>query len=132
MKERKGPFGVMVGGIVDSVVQTARRRAQDREPRALVYDASGRPRLLKQGDAGRDGLVETGGRLIELVGADGRDAEAEAGAAESAATGAADAEAAAGRPDDEPDADDVAAAEAETQAEAEAAGADEQPGETPL
>jgi len=108
MKERKGPFGLMVGGIVDSVVQTARRRAQDREPRALVYDAAGRPRLLKQGDPGRDGLVETGGRLIEL-------------AAVPAAAGV----------DEELDADDVAAAEAETQAEAESAGADETPGETP-
>lgn len=108
MKERKGPFGLMVGGIVDSVVQTARRRAQDREPRALIYDASGRPRLLKQGDAGREGLVETGGRLIELVGG--------VAAAENG---------------DEPDADDVAAAEAETEAEAEAAGVDEEPGENP-
>ena len=106
MKERKGPFGLMVGGIVDSVVQTARRRAQDREPRALIYDSSGRPRLLKADDAGRDELIATGGRLIELVGP--------------AAT-----------EDGEPDADDVAAAEAETQAEAEAAGADEQPGENP-
>src|SRR5215217_5773319 len=69
VKERKGPFGQMVGGIVDSVVQTARRRAQDREPRALVYDAAGRPRLLKQGEPGRDALVEAGARLIELVGA---------------------------------------------------------------
>jgi hypothetical protein len=108
VKERKGPFGVMVGGIVDSVVQTARRRAHDREPRALVYDASGRPRLLKQGEPGRDGLVETGAHLIELVG------PLAAAAAE-----------------EEPDADDVAAAEAETQAEAESAGADEHPGETP-
>jgi hypothetical protein len=106
VKERKGPFGVMVGGIVDSVVQTARRRAQDREPRALVYDASGRPRLLKQGEDGRDELVETAARLIELVGTP------------PAVT-------------DEPDAEDAAAAEAETQAEAESAGADEYPGETP-
>jgi hypothetical protein len=115
VKERKGPFGVMVGGIVDSVVQTARRRAHDREPRALVYDASGRPRLLKQGEDGRDGLVETGGRLIELVGAPAVVADAEGDAA-----------------DGEPDADDLAAAEAETQADAESAGADETPGETPI
>ena len=108
MKERKGPFGLMVGGIVDSVVQTARRRAQDREPRALVYDASGRPQMLKQGDPARDAVIEAGGRLIELVGVP---------RAEEAAADA--------------DADDVAAAEAETQAEAEAAGADEHPGETP-
>ena len=108
MKERKGPFGLMVGGIVDSVVQTAKRRAQDREPRALVYDASGRPRLLKPGEAGRDELVETAGRLIEL-------AAAPPPAAENG---------------DEPDADDLAAAEAETQAEAERAGVDETEGET--
>ena len=107
MKERKGPFGLMVGGIVDSVVQTTRRRAQDREPRALVYDASGRPRLVKQGEPGHDELVETGGRLIELVGVTAPVAE------------------------DEPDADDVAVAEAETQADAESARADEQPGENP-
>ena len=110
MKERKGPFGVMVGGIVDSVVQTARRRAQDREPRALIYDASGRPRLLRQGDDGRDALIEAGGRLIELVGP----------AVATTANG-----------DGEPDADDVAAAEAETQADAEGAGVDEQAGENP-
>ena len=110
MKERKGPFGVMVGGIVDSVVQTARRRVQEREPRALVYGADGRPRVLVAGDDGRDGLVETAARLIELVGADGRAADAEAEA---------DAEA------------DAAEAEAETRAEAEAAGADETEGETP-
>ena len=105
MKERKGPFGLMVGGIVDSVVQTARRRAQDREPRALVYDASGRPRLLKPGEPGRDELVEAGARLIELV----------------------------GTPivADEPDADDLADAEAETQEDAEKAGADDSGGETP-
>jgi hypothetical protein len=107
VKERKGPFGLMVGGIVDSVVQTARRRAQDREPRALVYDASGRPRLLKQGEPGRDELVETGGLLVELVGTPpGTDPE-------------------------EPDADDLADAEAETQEDAGEAGAGESAGETP-
>jgi hypothetical protein len=114
VKERKGPFGLMVGGIVDSVVQTAKRRAQDREPRALIYNASGRPRLLKHGDPGRDELVETGGRLIELVGA--MSAAAEPG--ENGTQG-------------EPGADDVAAAEAETQADAEAAGADDAGGENP-
>ena len=107
MKERKGPFGLMVGGIVDSVVQTARRRAQDREPRALIYDASGRPRLLKADDPSREELVATGGRLIELLGPSAVEEDAE------------------------PDAEDLAAAEAETQAEAESAGADEQPGENP-
>jgi hypothetical protein len=109
VKERKGPFGLMVGGIVDSVVQTAKRRAQDREPRALVYDASGRPRLLKPGEDGREELVETAGGLIELVG--GLPGQA-------------------GADGDDPDADDFADAEAETQAEADRAGADRTEGET--
>lgn len=68
MKERKGPFGLMVGGIVDTVVQSARRRAQDREPRALVYDASGRPRLVPADAPGRAELISTAARLIELTG----------------------------------------------------------------
>ena len=130
MKERKGPFGQMVGGIVDSVVQTARRRAQNREPRALVYDAAGRPRLLKQGEPGRDALVEAGARLIELVGAP----VAADGAAEDAGDEVVDAEVVDAEVLDasgEPDADDVAEAEAETQAEAVEAGADEPEGETP-
>jgi hypothetical protein len=101
MKERKGPFGLIAGGIVDSVVQTARRRAQDREPRAVVYAADGRPRILKPDEPGHEELVATATALIDLVGA-GRDGVA------------ADAEA------DDADAD-PAEAEAETQAEAEAA-----------
>jgi hypothetical protein len=68
VKERKGPFGLVVGGIVDSVVQTARRRTQDREPRALVYGADGRPRLVRPGEPGGEALIETAGRLIDLVG----------------------------------------------------------------
>lgn len=99
MKERKGAFGLMVGGIVDSVVQTARRRAQDREPRALVYDADGRPRLLKADEPGRSDLIATAGRLIDLAAPPTRDQAAA----------------------DEEAAEDVADAEAQTQAEAEAA-----------
>jgi hypothetical protein len=120
VKERKGPFGQMVGGIVDSVVQTARRRAQDREPRALLYDAAGRPRLLKHGDPAREGLVETGARLIELVGAPA----AVNGAAEELDDEVVDAEVV--------DAEVLEAkAEAETQSDAAEAGADEFEGETP-
>jgi hypothetical protein len=78
MKERKGPFGLMVGGIVDSVVQTARRRAQDREPRALVYDADGQARLVKAGEPGGEELVETAGKLIDLAGAAPADEPADA------------------------------------------------------
>ena len=105
MKERKGPFGQMVGGIVDSVVQTARRRAQDREPRALIYDSSGQSRMVRPGDPGGDALVETAGKLINLTTAPppvvGEEEDAEA------------------------------TSEEQTQAAAAAADADEFPGETP-
>jgi hypothetical protein len=94
VKERKGPFGLIAGGIVDSVVQTARRRAQDREPRAVVYDADGLPRLLPP-DAAEE-VVATAVALIELAGAAGREAAV-----------------------DDADADDVAEAEAEAEAAAE-------------
>ena len=90
MKERKGPFGLMVGGIVDSVVQTARRRAQDREPRALLYAADGRPCLVPAEAPGRAELIATAGRLIELAGPPTRD---EAAADDAAAEAEAEAEA---------------------------------------
>jgi hypothetical protein len=107
VKERKGPFGQMVGGIVDSVVQTARRRAADREPRALIYDASGQSRMVRPGDPGGDALVTAAGKLIDLVGAPPPAADADAVAEE------------------------AAVAEAETEADAAAANAGEYPGETP-
>lgn len=105
MKERKGPFGVMVGGIVDSVVQGARRRALDREPRALLYDESGLSRTVRVTDPGGDDLITTAGALIDLVTAPPAAAEDEA-------------------------ADEAAEAEAQTQADAETADADDHPGET--
>jgi hypothetical protein len=100
VKERKGAFGLMVGGIVDSVVQTARRRAQGREPRAIVYDAAGHPRLLRPDDPGRDELIETAGRLIELVGVPPAGAGSEATEAE-VAEAEAEAEARAAREADD-------------------------------
>jgi len=68
VKERKGPFGQMVGGIVDTVVQGARRRAQDREPRVLLYDDHGHPRLVPQDAPAREALITAAGDLIDLVG----------------------------------------------------------------
>jgi hypothetical protein len=109
MKERKGPFGLVVGGIVDSVVHSARRRAQDREPRALLYDAAGLPGLVRASDRGGDELIATAGKLIDL--------------AQPPPPPVAEAE--------EHAADETAEAEAQTQADAAAADADEHPGETP-
>ena len=103
MKERKGGFGQLAGGIVDNVVQTARRRAASREPRALLYDAAGLSRTVRPGRPGVDTLVANAGKLIDLTTAP---------------------------PPPVDEAAEEAAAEAETQAEAAAADADEHPGET--
>jgi hypothetical protein len=77
MKERKGPFGQMVGGIVDTVVQGARRRAQDREPRVLLYDENGHPQLVPQDAPAREAMIAAAGELIDLVGGAPPEAETE-------------------------------------------------------
>jgi hypothetical protein len=77
VKERKGPFGQMVGGIVDTVVQGARRRAQDREPRVLLYDEHGHPQLVPHDAPAREAMITAAGELIDLVGGAPPEAEAE-------------------------------------------------------
>ena len=47
MKEkRKGPIG-RAAGIAEGVAATVRRMQRDREPRVLLYDATGDARLLQ-------------------------------------------------------------------------------------
>ena len=58
MKEqRKGPLG-RVGDIAETLAAGAKRRQQAREPRVLLYDEAGEPRVLHPGMKGRDELVE--------------------------------------------------------------------------
>ena len=68
MKEqRKGALG-RVGDIAESLAAGAKRRQQAREPRVLVYDAAGEPRVLHAGMKDRDELVAIAERMVELAG----------------------------------------------------------------
>ena len=67
MKEqRKGPLA-RVGGIADTLAAGAKRRQQAREPRVLLYDEDGEPRVVQPGMKGRDELVEIAERLVSLA-----------------------------------------------------------------
>lgn len=67
MKEqRKGPLG-RVGVLAESLAAGAKRRQQAREPRVLIYDETGEPRVLHPGMKGRDELVEIAERMVSLT-----------------------------------------------------------------
>jgi hypothetical protein len=67
MKERRrGPIG-RATGIAESMGATVRRLQRDREPRALVYDASGDPRLLQPASRGYDRVIDVCERMVRLV-----------------------------------------------------------------
>jgi hypothetical protein len=67
VRERRGNVGRRASGIADSVAAAVRRRQQARDPRILLYDATGEPRLLKRDAAGHDELLATAELLVELV-----------------------------------------------------------------
>jgi len=67
MKEqRKGPLA-RVGGLAGTLAAGAKRRQQAREPRVLLYDDAGEPRVVHPGMKGRDELVEIAERMVALV-----------------------------------------------------------------
>jgi len=66
-EQRKGPLG-RVGDIAETLAAGAKRRQQAREPRVLLYDDAGEPRLLHAGMKGRDELVEIAESMLELAG----------------------------------------------------------------
>jgi len=67
MKERRtGPLG-RVGDLAETLAAGAKRRQLAREPRVLIYDDAGEPRLLHAGMKGRDELVEVAERMVELA-----------------------------------------------------------------
>jgi hypothetical protein len=65
-EQRKGPIG-RVGDIAETLAAGAKRRQLAREPRVLLYDEAGEPRLLHAGMKGRDELVELAERMVDLV-----------------------------------------------------------------
>lgn len=65
-EQRKGALG-RVGDIAESLAAGAKRRQQAREPRVLLYDDAGEPRVLHAGMKGRDELVDLAERMVELA-----------------------------------------------------------------
>jgi hypothetical protein len=53
--------------IADTIAGTVRRRQRDREPRVLLYDATGQPRVVPAGGDAHAELVETAERLVDLA-----------------------------------------------------------------
>jgi hypothetical protein len=64
VKERQDSFAARIAGTITGGV---RRRQQEREPRALVYDASGEPRVVPPGSEAHARLVETAEVLVEVA-----------------------------------------------------------------
>jgi hypothetical protein len=57
--------------IADTITGGVRRRQKEREPRAIVFDASGEPRIVAAGSDEQVALIEAAEELIALTGASG-------------------------------------------------------------
>jgi len=66
MKESRGLLGRTVGVLADSVAAAARRK-RSHEPRVVLYDSTGAPRLLSSDAPGCDRVVELAQRMIAHV-----------------------------------------------------------------
>lgn len=65
-ERRRGPIG-RAAGIAEGVAATMRRIQRDREPRVLLYDATGYARLLQPHARGYDRLLDLSERMVDLV-----------------------------------------------------------------
>ena len=54
--------------IADTISGGVRRRQREREPRAVVYDAAGEPRIVPPGSDEQADLIEAAHALISLCG----------------------------------------------------------------
>jgi hypothetical protein len=69
VRERRGPLGALAG-LAEDVLAGARRRQREREPRVIVYDSAGHPRIVPEGEQ-RDRLLELADELVSLAGPEG-------------------------------------------------------------
>jgi hypothetical protein len=80
VKERQDSLAAR---IADTISGGVRRRQQEREPRALVYDAGGEPHLVPPASEAHAALVETAEVLVATAlddaPADGADPDQDAG-----------------------------------------------------
>ncbi len=67
MKEkRKGPIG-RAAGLAEGVAATVRRMQRDREPRVLLYDATGYARLLQPDARGYEAALDVSESMVRIV-----------------------------------------------------------------
>jgi hypothetical protein len=64
-EQRKGL--ARVGDLAGTLAAGAKRRQLAREPRVLLFDEAGEPRVLAPGMKGRDELVEIAERMVSLA-----------------------------------------------------------------
>jgi hypothetical protein len=64
MKERQDSIAARIAGTITGGV---RRRQQEREPRALVYDAAGEPRVVPAGTDAQAELIATAEVLVDIA-----------------------------------------------------------------
>ena len=64
MKERQDSLAARIAGTIAGGV---RRRQQEREPRALVYDASGESRVVAPGSDAHTALVATAQTIVDTA-----------------------------------------------------------------
>jgi hypothetical protein len=64
VKERQDSIAARIAGTIAGGV---RRRQQDRTPRALVYDATGEPRVVPPGSDEQRALIEAAEAVVDAV-----------------------------------------------------------------
>ena len=70
MRERpRGAFG-RATALAEGVAATARRMQREREPRVVLYDDAGSPRLVQPEARGYEEVLDTAVRMVELIGAE--------------------------------------------------------------
>jgi hypothetical protein len=64
MKDRQDSIAARIAGTIAGGV---RRRQEQREPRALVYDATGEPRVVAAASDEQAAMIASAERLVEIA-----------------------------------------------------------------
>lgn len=89
MTERRPRPGRVVG-IAEGVAAAVRRRQREREPRVVVFDPDGTPRVVAPSAPGYDRLLDATGRMLTLAGEQKREQRPRTSVRSGRRTGAAD------------------------------------------
>jgi hypothetical protein len=65
-EKRKGPIG-RAAGLAEGVAATVRRMQRDREPRVLMYDATGYARVLQPDARGYETALDVSESMVRVV-----------------------------------------------------------------